>query len=132
MATATKAKTAKPVTKAEEKEAALKELAAPITKASFDKVQRVHEIKDLIAPYLAEIEAAQGFVYAEMDRKGVNTLTRNGVKVVSRNPQTRRTVDAGELMEDFPEIAGLYTKTTSFFRVDWKKPVAWVKKALGE
>jgi hypothetical protein len=114
---------ASPVSLKEEREAAeieKKRPTAPISAANYKRVQRVHELKEIMAPYLAEIEEIKGKVFSEMDKKGVDVLTRRNVEVVSRDEATSVSTDAKGLEQDFPEIAGLYIKRKKTYRVNWK------------
>lgn len=113
-----------PTTLAEEMAAAKaeeKRPTAPITPANFKRVNRVHELKAKRDEIEVEIKLHQSFVYKEMDRKGVDVLTKRGVEVVSRDPFTTVTVDHKALERDYPEIAKLYIKKTKGKRVNWKK-----------
>lgn len=117
----------KPVSLKEEAEAAQLEQprpAKPITPTNFKKVQRVHALKALIAPHLAEIEKIKADIFAEMDKKGVDVLTRKGVECVSRDDFESVTADAKSLEKEFPEIAALYVKHKHGKRVNWKNPLA--------
>lgn len=114
-----------PVSLKEEQEAAqLERPSKPITPTNFKKVQRVHALKALIAPHLAEIERIKADVFAEMDKKGVDVLTRKGVECVSRDDFEQVRADAKSLEKEFPEIAALYVKHVHGKRVNWKNPVA--------
>jgi hypothetical protein len=117
----------KPVSLKEEQEAAKLEQpreSKPITPTNFKKVQRVHALKAIIAPYLAEIEEIKADIYAEMDRKGVDVLTRKGVECVSRDDFESTKTDSKALELDFPEIAALYVSHKTGKRVNWKNPLA--------
>jgi hypothetical protein len=110
----------------EEKEAAEAEKVRetrPISASAYKAVQRVHELKEEMAPKLAEIEEIKAKVFKEMDNKGVDVLTRRGVEVVSRDESTSTTTDSKGLEHDFPEIAGLYVKRKKTYRVNWKNRV---------
>lgn len=123
---ATKTNT-KPVSLKEEKAAAKaeeKRPSKPITPTNWKRVQRVHELKRLMAPMLAEIKEHQLKVETEMERKGVKVLTRNGVEVVSLDEYDSVTVDRKDLENDFPEITAIYVHHTSKERINWKKDTA--------
>jgi phosphohistidine swiveling domain-containing protein len=110
----------------EEKEAAELEKKRPtaaISTATFKRVQRVHELKEAMAPLLAEMEDHKIHVFKEMDKKGVDVLTRRNMEVVSRDETTSTSTDVKGLEHDFPEIAGLYIKKKKTYRVNWKNPV---------
>ena len=116
---------AKNVTLAEEKAAALleqKRPTKPISAAGLKRVQRVHELKELMAPYLAEIEEHKGVIFKEMDKKGVDVLTRKGVEIVSRDEVTQENLDKKALKSQFPEIAVQFIVEKVIFRVNWKNP----------
>jgi hypothetical protein len=120
-----KTKIAKNVTLAEEKAAALleqKRETKPISAAGLKRVQRVHELKELMAPYLAEIEEHKGVIFKEMDKKGVDVLTRKGVEVVSRDMQTREDLNKADLKAQFPEIAVQFIVEKIIYRINWKNP----------
>jgi hypothetical protein len=117
----------KPVSLKEEKEAAKEEQkrpSKPITPSNWKRVQRVHELKRLIAPLLAEIEENKAFVVKEMERKGVKVLTRNGVEVVSMDEYDSVKTDSKDLERDYPEIAAIYVHHSERERINWKKDTA--------
>lgn len=119
-----------PTTLAEERAAAKAEEVRPtatISPANFKRLNRVHELKAKKAELDAEIEIHQGFIYKEMDRKGVDVLTKRNVEVVSRDEYTSVSVDTKSLEADFPEIAGLYITKSKKKRVNWKKPFSLFK-----
>jgi uncharacterized protein YqfA (UPF0365 family) len=119
-----------PTTLAEEKAAAKAEEKRPtatITPSNFKRLNRVHELKAKKAELDAEIELHQAFIYKEMDRKGVDVLTKRNVEVVSRDQYTQVTTDWKSLEADFPEIANLYITKTKHKRVNWKKPFSLFK-----
>jgi hypothetical protein len=116
---------AKNVTLAEEKAAALleqKRPTKPISAAGLKRVQRVHEIKEIMAPYLAEIEEHKVAIFKEMDKKGVDELTRKNVSVVSRDMQTREDLNKNDLKAAFPEIAVQFIVERIIYRINWKNP----------
>jgi hypothetical protein len=120
-----KTKIAKNVTLAEEKAAALleqKRPTKPISAAGLKRVQRVHEIKEIMAPYLAEIEEHKVAIFKEMDKKGVDELTRKNVSVVSRDMQTREDLNKNDLKAQFPEIAVQFIVEKIIYRINWKNP----------
>lgn len=113
-----------PTTLAEEKAAAKAEEKRPtatITPANFKRVNRVHELKAKKEEIEVEIKLHQSFVYKEMDRKGVDVLTKRGVEIVSRDDYTTVTCDWRRLEKDHPRIAKLYITKTKSKRVNWKK-----------
>lgn len=117
-------KQVKPTTLGEEKAAAKAEEARPtanITPANFKRVNRVHELKATKDEIDVEIKLHQTFIYKEMDRKGVDVLTKRGVEVVSRDDYTTVTVDWRKLEADYPEIAAKYITKKKNKRVNWKK-----------
>jgi hypothetical protein len=121
----TKSKIGQNVTLAEEAAAALleqKRETKPISAAGLKRVQRVHELKELMAPYLAEIEEHKGVIFKEMDKKGVNVLTRRGVEIVSRDEVTQENLDKKAFKAQFPEIAVQFIVEKVIFRVNWKNP----------
>lgn len=129
MATTTKTTktTAKPTSLAEEKAAAKleeKRPSKPITPTNWKRIQRVHELKRLMAPLQAEIDEIKAHVEAEMERKDVKVLTRNGVEVVSLDEYDSVKGDWKDLESDFPEIAGIYVHHTERERINWKKDTA--------
>lgn len=124
-----KTKNAQNVTLSEEKAAALLEQkrdTKPISAAGLKRVQRVHELKELMAPYLAEIEEHKGVIYKEMDKKGVDVLTRRGVEVVSRDMVEGEKWDKKNikesLKEKFPEVLVQFVVETVTYRINWKNP----------
>lgn len=114
----------KATTLTEEREAALQEKSLkktkPISASLLKKVQRVHELKKIMAPLLAEIEQIKVDAFKEMDNKGVDILTRKGVPVVSRDDSTSTSTDTKGLLHDYPEIAGLYIKKVPIKKINWK------------
>lgn len=119
-----------PTTLAEEKAAAKAEEKRPtatITPTSFKRVNRVHELKAKKEEIEAEIKIHQGFIYKEMDRKGVDVLVKRNVEVVSRDAYTTVTTDWKSLEKDYPEIAALYITKTKSKRVNWKKLFGFTK-----
>lgn len=115
--------TAKNVSLAEEKAAALLEQkrdTKPISAAGLKRVQRVHELKELMAPYLAEIEEHKGVIFKEMDKKGVNVLTRKGVEIVSRDRVEGEQWDRDSIRENFPEVVVKFVVEKISYRVNWK------------
>lgn len=121
----TKSKIGQNVTLAEEKAAALLEQTRetkPISAAGLKRVQRVHELKEQMAPLLAEIEDHKGVIFKEMDKKGVNVLTRRGVEIVSRDEVTQENLDKKAFKAQFPEIAVQFIVEKVIFRVNWKNP----------
>ncbi len=122
---AAKTKIAQHVTLAEEKAAVLAEQkrpTAPISPSGLKKVQRVHELKELMAPYLAEIDMIKGDIFKEMDKRGVDVLTRKGVEIVSRDEVTQENLDKKSLKIKYPEIALEFIVEKIIFRVNWKNP----------
>lgn len=120
-----KTKIGKHVSLAEEKAAAIleqKRPTKPISAAGLKRVQRVHELKEIMAPMLAEIEDHKGAIFKEMDKKGVDELTRKGVSVVSRDMQTREDLNKSDLKAQFPEIAVQFIVEKIIYRVNWKNP----------
>lgn len=120
-----RSKNAQNVTLAEEKAAAIleqKRPTKPISAAGLKRVQRVHEIKEIIAPYLAEIEEHKGVIYKEMDKKGVDVLTRKGVEIVSRDLVNGEDWDKKGLKQSFPEIVVQFVVERVSYRINWKNP----------
>lgn len=121
----TKNKVAQHVTLAEEKAAAIleqKRPTAPISAAGLKKVQRVHELKELMAPYLAEIDKIKGEIFIEMDKRGVDVLTRKNVEIVSRDLVEGEQWDKKGIAQKFPEIVVQFVVEKVSFRVNWKNP----------
>lgn len=121
----TKTKIAKNVTLAEEREAAKaeeKRPTKPISAAGLKRVQRVHELKEIMAPYLAEIEEHKGVIFKEMDKKGVDVLTRKGVEIVSRDEVNGEEWDKKSIKAKFPEIVVEFVREKVSYRVNWKNP----------
>jgi hypothetical protein len=113
-----------PTTLAEEKAAAKAEEKRPtaaITPANFKRVNRVHELKAKKEEIEVEIDLHKSFIYKEMDRKGVDVLTKRNVEVVSRDVFTTVTVNWKQLEKDFPEVAHLYITKNTNKRINWKK-----------
>lgn len=122
---AAKTKAPKNVTLAEEAAAAKAEQkreTKPISVAGLKKVQRVHELKELMAPYQAEIEQIKGEIFKEMDNKGVDVLTRKGVEIVSRDRVEGEKWDKKGIAEKFPEIVVSFVVDVISYRVNWKNP----------
>lgn len=118
-------KKSKNVSVAEERAAALleqKRPSAPISVSGLRKVQRVHELKQQMAPLLAEIEQIKGDIYVEMDNRGVDVLTRKGVEVVSRDRVEGEEWDKKALKQNFPEIVVQFVVEKISYRVNWKNP----------
>lgn len=121
----TKSKIGQNVTLAEEKAAAVleqKRLTKPISAAGLKRVQRVHELKELMAPYLAEIEEHKGVIFKEMDKKEVDVLTRKGVEIVSRDMVQGEQWDRDGIKKNFPEIVVQFVVEKISYRVNWKNP----------
>lgn len=121
----TKSKIGQNVTLAEEKAAAIleqKRLTKPISAAGLKRVQRVHELKELMAPYLAEIEEHKGVIFKEMDKKEVDVLTRKGVEIVSRDMVQGEQWDRDGIKKNFPEIVVQFVVEKISYRVNWKNP----------
>lgn len=120
-----KTKIAKNVTLAEEAaavKAEQKRETKPISVGGLKKVQRVHELKEQMAPLLAEIEEIKGQIYKEMDNKGVDVLTRKGVEIVSRDRVEGEAWDRDSIRQNFPEVVVKYVVEKISFRVNWKNP----------
>lgn len=120
-----KTKIAKNVTLAEEKEAAKleqKRETKPISASGLKKVQRVHEIKEIMAPYQAEIDKIRGEIYKEMDNKGVDVLTRKGVEIVSRDRVEGEEWDKKSIKSMFPEVVIQFVSEKITYRINWKNP----------
>lgn len=118
-------KSAKNVTLAEERAAALleqKRPTKPISAAGLKRVQRVHELKELMAPYLAEIEEHKAVIFKEMDKKEVDVLTRKGVEIVSRDMVTGEQWDRDGIKKTFPEVVVQFVVEKVSYRVNWKNP----------
>lgn len=115
----------KSVSLIEEREALLLEQKRDTKKISPSgqkRVDRVHELKRLMAPYLAEIEEHKAHIFKEMDKKGVDVLVNGkGVEVVSRDLSIRENVDKDGLKAEFPEIAAVVIVESEIWRVNWKK-----------
>jgi hypothetical protein len=121
----TKSKIGQNVTLAEEKAAALleqKRPTKPISAAGLKRVQRVHELKELMAPYLAEIEEHKAIIFKEMDKKEVDVLTRKGVEIVSRDLVQGETWDRDGIKKTFPEVVVQFVVEKVSYRVNWKNP----------
>ncbi len=121
----TKNKVAQHVTLAEEQAAAVleqKRTTAPISAAGLKKVQRVHELKEEMAPKLAEIEKIKGEIFIEMNKRGVDVLTRKGVEIVSRDRVEGEEWDKKGIAQKFPEIVVQFVVDKVSFRVNWKNP----------
>lgn len=121
----TKNKVAQHVTLAEEQAAAVleqKRTTAPISAAGLKKVQRVHELKEEMAPKLAEIEKIKGEIFIEMNKRGVDVLTRKGVEIVSRDLVEGEQWDKKGIAQKFPEIVVQFVVEKVSFRVNWKNP----------
>lgn len=114
------------VTLSEEQAAALLEQAresATISPSGLKRVNRVHEIKAILAPFEAEIEEHKAAIFKEMDKKGVNVLkNRKGVEVVSRDEMTQEQWDRDGLRAEFPEVIAAFVVQITRFRINWKKP----------
>lgn len=113
------------VTLAEEKAAAKAEQkreTKPISPARLKDVQRVHEIKELMAPYEAEIAEIKARVFKEMDNKGVDVLTRKGVEIVSRDRVEGEKWDKKGIAEKFPEVVVSFVVDVISYRINWKNP----------
>lgn len=120
-----KNKNAQPVSLKEEREAALleqKRETKPISAAGLKRVQRVHELKEIMAPMLAEIEEHKGVIFKEMDKKGVDVLTRKGVEIVSRDMARGQEWDKKGILASFPEVAVQFVVEKISFRINWKNP----------
>jgi hypothetical protein len=120
-----RSKNTKNVTLAEEQAAAIleqKRPTKPISAAGLKRVQRVHELKELMAPYLAEIEEHKAVIYKEMDKKEVDVLTRKGVEIVSRDLVNGEEWDKKGLKSKFPEIVVEFVVEKISYRVNWKNP----------
>jgi hypothetical protein len=120
-----KSKSSQNVTLAEEKAAALleqKRPTKPISAAGLKRVQRVHELKELMAPYLAEIEEHKAVIFKEMDKKDVDVLTRKGVEIVSRDLVQGETWDRDGIKKTFPEVVVQFVVEKVSYRVNWKNP----------
>lgn len=113
------------VTLTEEKAAAKAEQkreSAPISVSGLKKVQRVHELKELMAPYQAEIEKIKGEIFIEMDKRGVDVLTRKGVEIVSRDKVEGEDWDKKSIKDMFPEVVVQFVREKITYRVNWKNP----------
>lgn len=122
---ANKTKIAKNVTLAEEaaaQKAEQKRETKPISPARLKDVQRVHQIKEIMAPYEAEIAEIKARVFKEMDNKGVDVLTRKGVEIVSRDRVEGEAWDRDSIRQNFPEVVVKYVVEKISWRVNWKNP----------
>jgi hypothetical protein len=122
---AAKTKAPKNVTLAEEKAAAKAEQkreSKPISPARLKDVQRVHELKELMAPFQAEIDEIKVRVFKEMDNKGVDVLTRKGVEIVSRDRVEGEEWDKKSIKDKFPEVVVQFVIEKISYRVNWKNP----------
>lgn len=118
-------KNAKTVSLAEEAAAAKAEQkrpTKPISVSGLKKVQRVHEIKKILAPYEAEIAEIKAQIFLEMDNKGVDVLTRKGVEIVSRDEVEAEVWDKKSIKAKFPEVVVQFVVERVSFRVNWKNP----------
>lgn len=116
----------KPVSLAEEAAAAKLEQirdSKPISASLYKDVQRVHELKKIMRPMLAEIERIKAKAIKEMVNKGVDELTRKGIPVVSWDDSSSTTVDIKDIKATFPEIAAMYIHTNPIKSINWKKPI---------
>jgi hypothetical protein len=117
---------AKPTTLAEEAAAVEAERvrpAKPISPTGYKLVEEIHDINEFLAPYLKRKEEIGAKISAEMDRKGVDVLTRKGVEVVSRDPYNSTKSDIKGLEKTFPEIAAQFIQHSIKYRFNWKKRV---------
>ena len=115
----------KHVSLAEEAAAALleqKRPTKPISAAGLKRVQRVHELKEEMAPKLAEIEEHKVAIFKEMEKKDVDVLTRRGVEIVSRDLVNGEEWDKKGLKQTFPEIVVQFVVEKVSYRVNWKNP----------
>ena len=117
----------KPTSLQEELEAAqLERPSRAISVSRFLKVQRVHIINSLLKPLETEKEGIKAEVFAEMDKKGVDVLTRKGVEVVSRDTFTGSEFDVTAFKKDHPALYRQYTKKKSpSKRINWKTPLTF-------
>lgn len=116
----------KPVSLAEERAAAKLEQirdTKPVSASLYKDIQRVHELKKLMRPMVAEIERIKAKAIKEMVNKGVDELTRKGIPVVSWDDTSSTSVDTDDIKNLFPEIAALYIHTKPTKAINWKKPL---------
>lgn len=117
---------AKPTSLAEERqarEAERKRPVKPISSHNFLRWQHAHEIKEKIKPLEAELKVIQGHIYKEMDNKGVDVLTRQGVEIVSRDEVTgAEDFDMEAFKKAHPMLWRKYSKgrKPNYFRINWK------------
>jgi len=122
---AAKTKTEKSVSLAEEAaavKAEQKRPTAPISASGLKKVQRVHHLKEQMAPLLAEIEMIKGDIYSEMDKRGVDVLTRKGVEIVSRDRVEGEEWNKKAIKDMFPEVVVQFVVEKISYRINWKNP----------
>lgn len=105
----------------EELEAAFEEGIAPISDEAMELVERIREIKKLIAPLEVEKKALQELIIEEMEHKHVNKLSKDGVVQVENIITHPTKTDTKGLLEAYPEIMGVYIYKGLGTRFDVKK-----------
>lgn len=117
----------KPTSLAEERAAAKaeeKRPSKPISHAGLKNVQHVHENKAQIKKLEAENEIVKIKIFKEMDKQGVDVLTRQGVEIVSRDDVDKDATvfDEDRFKADYPNLHKQYLKKkTPYKRINWKK-----------
>jgi hypothetical protein len=125
---------AKPTSLAEERiarEAEQKRPTRPISHHGLKKWTQAHEIREEMKPMDARLKELQAQLYKEMDNKGVDVLTHQGVEIFSRDEVTgAEQFDMESFKKDHPLLYKKYYrgKKANYFRVNWKTFIHFIKK----
>jgi hypothetical protein len=121
-----KSKIARHVTLKEEAEAAKLEQekpSKPMSAHGFKKWLKAHDLLEKRKPIKEELEQIQKYLYQEMDRGGVDQLTRRGIVIFARD-EVKGAIDFDieGLKRDYPAIYAKYNRgrKDNFWRVNWK------------
>lgn len=124
----------KPVSIAEELEAALleqKRPTKPISHYNLLRWKKAHDLRSQIKVLEAQVKEIQGALYKELNNKGVDVFTHQGVEIFSRDEVSGADVfDLVKFKSDHPVLFKKYYrgKKDSFFRANWKKFIDFPKR----
>lgn len=105
----------------EEMIAAFHEGAAPISPEAYELLLEYRAAGRAMKPYKEIQKAAQALIEAEMLKKGVNKLTKDGVVEVEEITTHRTKTDTKGIVAAYPEVLGVYVTEETGTRFDAKK-----------
>ena len=104
----------------------------PISSHGLLKWRQAHEIREQMKPLDAKLKEIQARLYKELDNKGVDVLTHQGIEIFSRDIVTGADqFDMVSFKRDHPRLWKKYYlgKKDNYYRVNWKTFINFIKKS---